>query len=1301
MDASETHSTDHFIEVAQKFWHGRKVTRAQPSIIKAELWDPLEKDQFPAYRLTLLESLQCLEQYLWPAYEADSSHHHVLLLVLLLNTKRRQGLPSWTLLEDRPAQFSTLFRQILSLLLDTSLPLPTRTHVLLCVIGAFQSLENGHIRKVCAPLVSILIWQNLHSDAARERMLEKNVQFAKAWRNAIKRFSNADDQSKLRLQHEQSWLFTLLLDFLNLLFEPNQKEQHLRPYCERFLEFLCDLESQFPTRRYVNTLLKDLNVLVALKQSRLLLGAEGALLRDLTTLLQHYLRFPLDDHTGRLLRPNEVAEACSFQIAALQRTALRHFKEKLSLLALSHQGAVQQREDLASHLAILQDDELHALASHLNIRTSYPSVVNFKCDRNFVLETIVSSFERQTSYRDEIKKLSVLPTEKTLYEPLLLRDQEYPGEHPLAIPKLNLQYLAVPDFLWRAFVLYRSEAFSEMRSYLEEIVERMMPKRDHATGETRTQGSRMALKIGKPAIVNVIPANVGEDVPAEVRAEVILDISHIADRVRQEWDELRPDDIVFLVASKKKGVQRNSKNQRFSESLDDAPFSLVRTAEVVQVLDEKGRSLRFAEQQANGWVRRPRQRRLILKLDATAYAHDLTKQSAGKGDVYESIDLIVRRGARENNFKPVLESIRWLAVSDVPLPSWFLDVFLGLGDPTSATWKNLSSALNTLDYRDTFLDWRHLREALPDKDVRTATDSSEINRPPYVLESVSTVETASEPSHKRIKSEDPSARDGRSAQDGSDLPVVVDEPKLVKASKKRRRQDVEQEQGTETVKVSTYKPPNMGPYPSDTAKPNSVRFTPKQVEAITSGTQPGLTIIVGPPGTGKTDVAVQIINNIYHNFPNERILLVAHSNQALNQLFAKIAVLDIDERHLLRMGRGERDLQLESSYGKRGRVENFLERGANLLAEVNRLAYSIHAPGSHGDSCETAGYFNLVYIQPVWKRYLEKIAEADNAAEVVEDFPFQDFFSNTPQPLFSLGMSREQAVEVVTGCYRHIEKMFIELQDIQPFEVLRRDREKANYLLVKEARVVAMTTTHAAMHRQQIADLGFRYDNVVMEEAAQITEVENFIPLAMQRASDGSAERSLKRVVLCGDHLQNSPIISNDACRRFANMEQSMFLRLIRLGVPHILLDKQGRARESLAQLYKWRYPQLSSLPHVVDRPEFQVANAGLRYEYQFVDVPDYKGKGESQPTPHFIQNLGEAEYAVALFQYMRLLGYPARKISILTMYAGQRALIGDVLAHRCKKNPLFGLPRIVSTVDKYQGEQNDCKCGKEVCDEG
>ena len=62
----------------------------------------------------------------------------------------------------------------------------------------------------------------------------------------------------------------------------------------------------------------------------------------------------------------------------------------------------------------------------------------------------------------------------------------------------------------------------------------------------------------------------------------------------------------------------------------------------------------------------------------------------------------------------------------------------------------------------------------------------------------------------------------------------------------------------------------------------------------------------------------------------------------------------------------------------------------------------------------------------------------------------------------------------------------------------------------------------------------------------------------------------------------------------------------------------------------------------------------------------------------------------MAVYQYMRLLGYPASKISILTTYNGQKSLIRDILAQRCRKSDLFGLPAAVSTVDQYQGQQND-----------
>ena len=81
-----------------------------------------------------------------------------------------------------------------------------------------------------------------------------------------------------------------------------------------------------------------------------------------------------------------------------------------------------------------------------------------------------------------------------------------------------------------------------------------------------------------------------------------------------------------------------------------------------------------------------------------------------------------------------------------------------------------------------------------------------------------------------------------------------------------------------------------------------------------------------------------------------------------------------------------------------------------------------------------------------------------------------------------------------------------------------------------------------------------------------------------------------------------------------------MFTRFVRLGVPAVQLDAQGRARPSLCQLYQWRYDNLGNLPHVLNSPEYQVANAGFHYDYQLINVEDYNGRGETQPNPYFYQ---------------------------------------------------------------------------------
>jgi intron-binding protein aquarius len=213
-----------------------------------------------------------------------------------------------------------------------------------------------------------------------------------------------------------------------------------------------------------------------------------------------------------------------------------------------------------------------------------------------------------------------------------------------------------------------------------------------------------------------------------------------------------------------------------------------------------------------------------------------------------------------------------------------------------------------------------------------------------------------------------------------------------------------------------------------------------------------------------------------------------------------------------------------------------------------------------------------------------------------------------------------------------------------------------------------------------------------MEEAAQILEVETLIPMLLQDTDPVDGCR-LKRAVLIGDHHQLPPVVKHMAFQKFSKLDQSLFTRFIRLGVPAVQLDRQGRARAEIAALYSWRYQhancQLGNLDGVLQQPQFLVANPGFLHTFQFIDVPAFKGQGELCPTPHFYQNLGEAEYVVAVYQYMRLLGYPAEKISIITTYNGQMNLIQDIVSQRCK-NAIFGAPASISTVDKFQGQQND-----------
>jgi intron-binding protein aquarius len=1349
---------DSLTKISLEYWAPGNAQKKpfSASIIEQIYSEEIGGSEAATSRLVLLELSFYLENYLWPNYTPGTcTYAHLMSIVLMINEKCRESVPAWDCFKSDKTRAQLLLVELLALRAHESMTMKDRAQYVIFLVNLFQSIWNEVVQPVVVRLVSIPIWCNL-IESKRAHLFESHSRLNKTWSavqklhatafseagatdqsattnssamdvdapeaggskpkkgskakkasssKAIKSESNDGDAwkqvcapgSMVPIDLERNFLVYILNDYFTHLnsIEANGAavDPQLVHYLERFLELQIDLLNQLPTRRFYRTLFESSHFIILSKASPFYNLEQGKLFKQLLSILHFYEHFEIDDFTGEALTDAQVSDSHYKTVQRAQSTAFKHFVPELRRFALTNVASVDTRSALLKWLEPLTNEQLADFCTRLDLIGAHGVLNSPELDRERLLDVFIAHLERRQSQIDAINAKSLYPDEKLLWDTNAVPDSTFTGESPLALPKLNLQFLTFHDHLLRNFTLFRLESAYEIREDVEDAVKRMQPRCTIA-GTTVMRGwARMALPISEFAVTHVAKKIIGEPYPEKVFAEVKYSLPTRGDTIRGEWDSLKAHDIVFLVSikakipdsaqnapissSSKSHGKHNKKNQSSQQPDNISSFDFptqygivsVRGAEVVEIKDENGRVISDADIDVAPSKDKSRARShgtfrsLKISLDPAQYHHDISLPVSNAANdkkivapteissdetpgIYKTFNLIIRRSSKENNFKAILETIRQLMNTKFVVPKWLTDVFLGYGDPTAST--NVEAA-QSIDYVDTFLSVEHLRQSFPGK--RVSINSSQADK--------------------------------KKSKTTAQLP---DTRELYRATF----------EGDE-VKVDAYQKKSTSPYPSAVVKRNPIQFTPTQIGAISTAMNKGLTLVVGPPGTGKTDVSVQIVSNWYHNFPHQRTLLVTHSNNALNQLFEKIMVLDVDERHMLRLGHGGGMLETEKDFSKPGRVNYMLQRRMDLLSRVEQLAVAINHPTDVAYTVETAKNFHTVFVVAKWEKFLHQMAQemgrdglTKTASTLVSTlFPFTKFFLDLPQPLFPPTGDIDHHIDFANQLWNEIQNIFSELEECRAFEVLRSSYDRGNYLLTKQAKIVAMTCTHAALKRGDLVKLGFKFDNILMEEAGQILEIETFIPMMLQeQALD--AEPRLKRVVLIGDHNQLPPVVKNMAFQRYAHLDQSLFTRFVRLGVPTITLDAQGRARPSLAALYAWRYSGLSNLSHVEATPEFQQANPGFAYDYQLIDVPDYQGMGEIEPNPHFIQNLGEAEFVVATYMYMRILGYPREKISIITSYNGQKHLIRDVIKQRCAWDPRFGTPHKITTVDRFQGQQND-----------
>ncbi|KAI2504266.1 Intron-binding protein aquarius N-terminus [Fragilaria crotonensis] len=729
-------------------------------------------------------------------------------------------------------------------------------------------------------------------------------------------------------------------------------------YLHRSLELLIDFLSAFDTRQFFIIFLDAIHFPVRCKL------AIKEVPRTTHRLVQHLLarafsllNFPVQSDKTPLSKEQTVS-IYHARASIVQKLSHRYYAEDLPEVVHAGVGLLCNGKYLPQAFGGLDDHKLLDLLHRLRLVDKDI----FVGGREYMMAILLHHLSLPPYPLDELKSFPLYPTETILFEHNVIPPGTFLRKSQvLSIPKLNTQFLSYQDYLLRNFELVRLESAYDIRSDLVDVIKRVQPVVRTTMHDTSSElqlktdfsgWARMALELEEQVrIMRVTPPKLGEGVPASVVAEITVDMVHCGDSIRREWDSLGEFDNLFLVAIDATAMtgapaplvedQAGDSERRVADD-DDPTFparfgvTAIRGCMVLNIRDADGKIvndplLQDAKQSIKGTKRIFR-----VELDPAQYTYDARSKAGTK--VYETLNLLVRREGRANNFRAVLETIRGLmegsgSIGRV-LPPWLQPVLLGYGDPESAYYKSptiRAYSLKTpgvpepeapLDFCDTFLDAKHLSDSFPDSKVDFTDDCAESQRSNLKLE---------------FK--------------GSDI---------------------------HASRYDFHKGVNG----------NSVRFTPVQVEAIKAGLSLGLTLVVGPPGTGKSDVAVQIIANLFHTFPSQRTIIITHSNAALNDLFQKIMARgDIDERYMIRLGAGERDLDVDSThdFSRVGRVSHSLARRDQLLERVQQLSESLGisgkaergADGSPSYTCESAGYFQIHYVQKYIDQFHQSVKDAN------------------------------------------------------------------------------------------------------------------------------------------------------------------------------------------------------------------------------------------------------------------------------------------------------------------------------------
>jgi len=244
--------------------------------------------------------------------------------------------------------------------------------------------------------------------------------------------------------------------------------------------------------------------------------------------------------------------------------------------------------------------------------------------------------------------------------------------------------------------------------------------------------------------------------------------------------------------------------------------------------------------------------------------------------------------------------------------------------------------------------------------------------------------------------------------------------------------------------------------------------------------------------------------------------------------------------------------------------------------------------------------------------------------------------------------------------------------DERKFKRLKRETEND---VLHSADVIVATCVGAGDPR--LTELRFRM--VLIDEATQATEPECLIPIV----------KGAKQVVLVGDHCQLGPVVM---CKKAAKagLQQSLFERLVLLGVRPVRLEVQYRMHPALAEwpsntFYEGALQNGVTHQDRANRTDFVWPNPEQPlFFYNSMGQEEISASGTSY------LNRTEASNVEKIVTQLLRCGVVSSQIGIITPYEGQRAYVVNYMNRNAVLRQALYTEIEVASVDSFQGREKD-----------